>query len=120
MVGMRTSMAMDGAPVSSPRAGTWRLRTPLSSACRKDSTGRPAGSFRRRAVLSRAVLRGAVPPGDPHVFLAHLTVHDTERPELGLIRLPRGYQDIVRPRLAGVGDVGARRVGLGRGVGVVD
>src|SRR5215467_11882897 len=120
MVGMRTSMAMDGAPVSSPRPGTWQLRTPLSSACRKDSTGEPAGSFRRRAVLPRAVLRSTVPRGDPYFLLAHLTVHDTERPELGPIRLPGGYQDIVRPGLAGVGDVGAGRVGLGRGVGVVD
>src|SRR5262249_45914008 len=115
MVGMRTSMAMDGAPVSSPRAGTWQLRTSLSSACRQGSTGEPAGSFRRRAVLPRAVRSG-----DPYLFLAHLTVHDTERPELGAVRIPGGYQHVVCPGLAGVGDVGAGRVGPGRGVGGVD
>src|SRR5215831_7050000 len=101
---MRTSMAMDDAPVSSPRPGPWQSR--LGFGLSQDSTGEPAGSFRRRLVLPRTF------PGDPYFLLAHLAVHDTERPELGAIRLPGGNQDIVRPGLAGVGDVGAGGVGL--------
>src|SRR5215472_5953354 len=113
---MRTSMAMDGAPVSSPRPGTWQLRTSQSFGLSQDSTGEPTGSFRRRRhVLPRPVLHSAVPRGDPYFLLAHLTVHDTERPELGAVRLPGGNQDVVCPRLAGVGDVGTGWVSLGRG-----
>src|SRR5262245_16615893 len=109
---MRTSMAMDRAPVSGPGRGhgsCGRHWFCLS----QDSTGEPTGSFRRRRhVLPRPVLYPAVPPSDPYFFLAHLTVHDTERPELGAVRLPRGNQDVVRPGLAGVGDVGTGRVSL--------
>src|SRR5689334_13841269 len=114
MVGMRTSMAMNGAPGCGP-TGTWQLSV-KGFGLSQGSTGGPAGSFRRwRSVLPRAVL-----PGDPHFFLAHLTVHDTERPELGLVRLPRGNQHVVGSWLAGVGDVGAGRVGRRGGMGVVD
>src|SRR5262252_6184590 len=112
MVGMRTSMAMDGAPVSSPGRGRGSL---VGFGLSQDSTGEPAGSFRRRLALPRAVVSG-----DPYFFLVHLTVHDTERPEFGAVRLPGGNQDVVRPWLAGVGDVGTGWVSLGRGVRVVD
>ena len=37
-----------------------------------------------------------------------------------VVRLAGRHQDVVRVRLGGVGDVGARRVGLGGGVRVVD
>src|SRR6266704_6621585 len=114
---MRTSMAMSMLQCAAP--GGMAIAVVRDLGLSQASTGGPAGSFRRRgASLPRAV-PGSV-PGDPHFLLGHFTVHDTERPELGPIRLPGGNQDVVGPGLAGVGDVGARRVGLGGGVGVVD
>src|SRR5262245_37539036 len=38
-------------------------------------------------------------------LLGHLTIHDTERSELGLVRSSRRHHDIVRARFGGVGDV---------------
>src|SRR6476620_2642664 len=55
---------------------------------------------------------------DFHRLLGHRAVHDPVRPDLLGIRLPGRDQQIVRLRFAGVGDVGAARVGLGRGVRV--
>src|SRR2546422_9028938 len=55
-----------------------------------------------------------------HGLLGDLAVHDPVRAELGLVLVPGRHQHVVRPRLAGVGDVGPRRVGLGGGVRVVD
>jgi len=55
-----------------------------------------------------------------HRFLGDLTVCYPVRTELGFLLITGRNQDVMRLRLAGVGDVRARRVCLGGGVRVVD
>ena len=77
----------------------------------------------RRAQLVRYGVRTGVREHvslhDLDFFLADHAVHDPERAELPIVR-SGGDQHVVRLRLGGVGDVGARRVRLGGGVRVVD
>src|SRR3984957_1355616 len=54
-----------------------------------------------------------------HRLLGDLAVDDAVGAELGLVLIARGDQHVVRAGLAGVGHVGARGVGLGAGVRVV-
>src|SRR5215469_3566763 len=97
MVGMRTSIAMTVCSIRDYRlVGKWWG----TARCLGDATCGCSRSFRV----------------DGDVFLGHFAVQDPERPELVCIRISGGNQDIVRVRLAGIGDVGPRRVGLGSGV----
>src|SRR5262249_59361747 len=104
MVGMRTSMAMDVLQCLAPWPGTLQVRASAILGLPQGSTGGPAGSFRRRAVLPHAPL-----PGDPYFFLADLAVHDTALPELGPVRFPGADQHVVLPPLAGAGAITSRR-----------
>ena len=72
---------------------------------------------RRNGIIPRGLLAVSA---NPDLLLGDHPVHDAERPELRLVRVAGGDQHVVRARLARVGDVGAGRVGRGRGVGVVD
>src|SRR5689334_16574420 len=90
IVGMRTSMAMNFAPLSY-LVGPWRPT--------------PAGteSFHHADGL-----------------LGHVALPDPVRAELGVVVVPSRDQDVVGLRLAGVGDVGPAWVRLGGRVRVVD
>src|SRR5690606_37225894 len=57
---------------------------------------------------------------DLDLLLGHHAVHDAEGAQRGVVRVGGGDKDVVRLGPGGQGDVGAGRVGLGRGVGVVD
>src|SRR5208282_6390493 len=106
IVGMRTSMAMNNAPLGY-LVGPWRPTRP-----------RPE-SFRQR-IIPAAHHSGRASFHHGHRFLGDHAVHDPVRAELGRVLVPRRHQHVVRLRLAGVGDVGPRRVRLGGGVRVVD
>src|SRR5579859_1490198 len=104
MVGMRTSMAMDSAPVCGPETGGCSRPTIQPGAHRDHSTAGPPASPRAGPGATRP---GRLVAADPDLLLGHHTVDDAERPELLLVRVAGGDQDVVRARLAGVGDVGA-------------
>src|SRR5258707_14343748 len=55
---------------------------------------------------------GAGPSDDLYRLLRDRIAADAEGTELGLVLIAGRYQDVVRGGLAGVGDVGPRRIGL--------
>src|SRR3954464_8437774 len=149
MVGIRTSMAMLGVllgRVWGPRAGCRRRTWQLDRATRRrrgrfrTAGGPPAGSHRERAsgggqeapssVVDDGGRRVAEQVGldDLDVLLGDLAVDDPENAELDLAAgpsglgavVPGGDEHVVGVRLGGVADVGARGVGLGGRVRVVD
>src|SRR6266581_823216 len=61
--------------------------------------------------------RGAA--AEPDLLFAHLTVYDSERPDLRCLRTG-GDQQVVGPWFACERDVGTRRICLRRCMGVVD
>src|SRR3954470_16516651 len=148
MVGIRTSMAMAcGSPrvfgSGAPRKGgsgassgaNARSPSAIPNSGRASCRGPPRacehwGQEGPFSVVDDGRRRVAEEVGldDLDLLLAHLAVHDPEAAELHLITgqaglrtvVPGGHQHVVGVRLGGQADVGARGMGLGGGVRVVD
>src|SRR5260221_5059867 len=105
---MRTSMAIRNSPCV---AGSWQ------SARGAPRSGWPALADWTTRLTPRSFHRAF---GAANLLLGDDSVDDQERADLGLVRLPGGYQQIMRRRLHRVRDVGPRRVCLRRCVRVVD
>src|SRR5580698_1103756 len=97
MVGIRTSIAMAMCSSESSTAGRSLASSP-------NATGGQPRSFRVNSYL----------------FLGHRAVHDPEGAELLPAGLSCRNQNIMRARLTGIRNVSPGRVGLGRGMRVID
>src|SRR5260370_29854569 len=109
MVGTRTWIAID-------------LSCNWSTPETNDGAGAPIPRPRTSTVVLD-VGRGMaeqVRPDDLDGLLGDGAGHDPKGPELRLARIAGGHQHVVRVRLHRIGDIGPRRVRLGRGVRVVD